>query len=348
MRAARGLYLRGSTWWMSFIGADGALHRESTRTSKKLEARAILEERRAAIRKGDPLPMRDCDCPTFSAYCVEYSEICKHQRAWGREKRYRVARLRRAFGTYRLSDIVPRRLEAYVSARLSDGVTPATVNRETSILKNMLKKAAAWDLVAEDVASRLCAVVRLKERNERTRFLSHDELDRLISACSAELRPMVILAANTGMRRCEILRMKWPDVDFSTGYIRLVDTKTANPRSVPMNAAVRAALAAVPVRAKTGHVFCHPDGRPLRDVRTAFLAALRRAKISDMRFHDLRHTFCSHMIMNGFPPSVVMRISGHRSLQSLQRYVHLNDRQVVESVQDLYCRDRSQNSEIVP
>lgn len=177
-----------------------------------------------------------------------------------------------------------------------------------------------WGRIEKNPAAR---VKKLKKAPARERILTRDEAGRLVDEASPELRPILIVALNTGMRRGEILGLKWTDLDLVRGIISITMSKSGKGRKIPMNGhvAVAAALGAVPHRGE--YVFQNPEtGTHLQTVNDAFRVALTRAKIAGCRFHDLRHTAASKMVEAGADLVTVSKILGHASIQMTMRYAH--------------------------
>jgi integrase len=183
----------------------------------------------------------------------------------------------------------------------------------------------------------------------RTRYLTQDEITRLLQACSQSknkhLQAIVILAINTGMRKGEIMQLEWErvELDKDLGFnasIRLYHTKNGKPRGIHLNKQALAALVSVepdPAR-RVGLVFKRSNGEHWGAIRTAFDAALRRAAIPNFRFHDLRHTAASWLVMRGRPLAEIKEVLGHASITMTLRYAHLSPahlRSCVESLDGL-------------
>ena len=203
-------------------------------------------------------------------------------------------------------------------------VSPATVNRELATLRHLLRLAVEeWQMLDKAPAIRL-----LKEPEGRLRFLTEDEIARLLAACARSQNPhlsaIVTVALNTGMRLGEIMGLTWERVDFSRGVVLLERTKSGRRREVPMNGAADAALAALPGDKAEGRVFRKAGGAAWGSIRTAFGNACREAKLDDFRFHDLRHTFASHMMMRGAGLGDLKDILGHADVKMTMRYAHLS------------------------
>ncbi|MEO0210867.1 MAG: site-specific integrase [candidate division WOR-3 bacterium] len=200
-----------------------------------------------------------------------------------------------------------------------------SVNRELAFMRHMFRLAVEWN---HALANPLQGIKMAKE-TPRLRFLSDEEVSRLIQELEQEpvwFRVIVIIALYSGMRRLEILSLKWSQVDFREGIIRVERSKNEKPRQVPMHTEVKNILSMLqresdflfPGHAKMGHIWTiDPRWRKL----------LKRAGIRDFRFHDLRHTFASHMAMSGVDIRVLQEILlGHKRIEMTMRYSHLTTR----------------------
>jgi integrase len=210
---------------------------------------------------------------------------------------------------------------------------PATVNRELAVLSKIFTLAVDAGVAVSNPCLR---VRKLRQDNERTRYLSYEEEAGLMQALAAEdqLRRIVTLAINTGMRRGEIFSLCWPDVDFARGVIYVRHTKTGKDRAVPMNVIGRAALEEQ--QRTSEHVFVSPrTGGPYVDIKRAFTAALQQAGIEDFRFHDLRHTAATRLADTGADVFTIAEILGHSSLAMTKRYTHATDEAKQRAVERL-------------
>src|SRR4030067_1919671 len=153
-------------------------------------------------------------------------------------------------------------LESYQQELIAEGKAPATVNRKMAMLKHLVRKANDWKMVDDGTLRTIRKVKRLKEPPVRLRYLAGQEVQRLLAECKPHIRPIVIVALNTGMRRAEILKLKWEDVDLRIGFLLVKDTKNGESRAVPINAAVREALSAIVRRLDSEYGFCNPKGHP--------------------------------------------------------------------------------------
>jgi integrase len=183
------------------------------------------------------------------------------------------------------------------------------------------------------------SVVRLpKVNNARDRIITPQEYGRMLSHVTTKaphMRPIVVLGYETGMRRGEILGLRWKDLQRRSGFAYLADTKNGTHRWVPLNEAARIALRAWPRRADTDCVFARPNGRPIRDTKTAWGTLCEDARIENARFHDLRHSFTTRMLEAGVDIRSIMAITGHKDASMFQRYSHPSDSHLRAAVESL-------------
>jgi integrase len=172
----------------------------------------------------------------------------------------------------------------------------------------------------------------IKEENERIEHLSKEQCQELIDVCSPHLKPIVLMALNTGARRGEILSLQWKQVDLKHKFIRLNKTKNGKPRTIPINETLRATLEAIPHGPESLYVFTDRNGNRYKSVDTSFPTACRRAGIADFHFHDLRHTFASQLAEAKVPIATLSRLLGHKRLVSTMRYAHLSDSHMINAV----------------
>jgi len=152
----------------------------------------------------------------------------------------RVACLKKVFGDSRLSEVTVKEIARFQAERATK-VSPATVNRDLSVLKGMFTKAIEWGYALHNPVKR---VKFLRETGQREWFLSKEEVKTLLEQCSPWLRPLVALALHTGMRRGELFGLTWHDVDFRANCLHLDSerTKSGRGRKIPMNTSSPAIL----------------------------------------------------------------------------------------------------------
>lgn len=158
-----------------------------------------------------------------------------------------------------------------------------------------------------------------KEENISQRILSDQEISALLASCCDHTRDMVLLALNTGMRRGEILNLKWEQVDLNYGYVTVIKTKSGKERKIPLN---RKAWDMLINRPKDGIFVFDNAGQPFGSVKRSFNTALKKAGIGYCRFHDLRHTFATKLVLAGVSLPEVMELLGHSTIEMTMRYSH--------------------------
>jgi integrase len=314
-------------WWINYR-IHGKQYKRKIGPNKKL-AEQVLHDIELKALRGEYLGIHEAKKITFADYAKEYLDWARAHKSAGTHalNAHCAERLRRVF-TGSLAAITARQLEQYISQRRAS-VAPATVNIELSLLKHMCVKAIEWNYLK---ANPLKSVKFLKEPPGRLRYLTREEIDALIAACAPHLRPIVVMGLNTGMRRSELLGLTWADIDFATRSITLRRTKSNRLRVIPINQTLYEELQQLPRHLYSPYVFCNDKGDPFSDVRHAFQTACRRAGIAGFRFHDLRHTFASHLVMNGVNLRAAQHLLGHQDIRMTLRYSHLSQEHLQAAV----------------
>jgi len=314
------LYKRGKIYWFDFQ-INGTRYRKSTGKTKRRDAEDIFHAEREKAKTGECAGTRKIKDCTVAVLADEYSKWVKFQKSYG-SKRFFIKHIVETFGHLRVRDLNARIVEQWQTMRLEHR-KPATVNRITSCLRHMITQGQKWEMVDEETAKRVKSVKLLKEDNKRLRFLTLEECHRLIDCCQKHLKPIVTIALHTGMRRGEILSLKWEQVDLKHGFILLDISKNGERREIPINTTLEYLFKEIPHSAESMYVFAGKNGNPLTDIKNSFHAALSKAGILDFRFHDLRHTFASHLVMAGVDLTSVKELLGHKDITMTLRYSHL-------------------------
>ena len=350
-RRMKGIYRRGNVWWACYKNTYGRVVRVSTGKTDYSEAVTFLNSRRTEIDKGNEPETKKIPNYTFRDLKEEYLKWCTRQRSH-RSKKGFIEQLS-IFDDLPLRHFTTKLIEQFQSERLVKGLKkvrideehfdyppnkPATINRLVATLKHMFTKAVEWDMVEENTLKKVRRAKLLPENNRRLRYLSREEIQNLLRQCTKRLehlRPIVITALNTGMRKGEILSLKWDNVDLKHGFILLDVTKNGERREIPINGTMRNALSDLPTRFTGGYVFADKGGNPYQDIKHSFATACKNAGIRDFRFHDLRHTFASHLVMSGQDITTVKELMGHKTLTMTLRYAHLAPSHKVRAVDAL-------------
>jgi len=325
------VYQRNGAWHIDY-SFNGRRVRKKVGSSKKM-AELALKEVELRIAKKEFLGYVEAKKMLFDKLCEEYLLYSKANKASSSYERDQLSiqHLLKAFGTRLLSEITTYDLECYKNQR-RDEVAAGTVNRELSCAKHMLGKAVKWGHLSTSPSN---GVAKFKEPPGRVRYLSDDEIERLLRYCAEHIRPIVVMALNTGMRRGEILNLKWQDVDLRNRVIKIRKTKNNETRIVPINDTLYNELMAIEPGIGNRHVFIDNDGNPLGNIKKGFYGAMRRASITDFRFHDLRHTFASRLVLAGVDIRTVQELLGHKDIRMTVRYSHLSDMHLKEAVKKL-------------
>ncbi|MDW7759440.1 MAG: tyrosine-type recombinase/integrase [Acidobacteriota bacterium] len=323
----------------------------------KEEARAFLAKLRIAARGGklgeliDPKPTGDA----FGAYARALLDSAewKEKRSAPRNE-ISLKHLNRAFKNFALGDITPGAVRKYITSRREAGLSPASINREISLLKSVLYAAEYDGLIASNPI-RGRRVKKLEENNSREKLilklnLSDQDLIRLLDAAAPHLRPILMLAITTGMRKSEILKMRWEDMNLRLGTIRVPaeNSKTKRERVIPIDGRLIAELDSL--ERKSDYVFMNFEtGKNITEIKRSFSTALRAAGIAGLRFHDLRH-LAAYRLVKVTDLVTTSKILGHASVQMTMRYVHPTDtdkRTAIERVTEnlFQCRQNVASGE---
>jgi integrase len=310
---------RGNKWVIDYR-AYGNRYIETISKNKKL-AQEVLHKRMVEVAEGRFLDKKQKATVKFEDFAKDYVEIySKHNKKDWKKDLTRLRALKPFFKGKYLYMIKPLQVEQFKAKRIKE-VSPATVNRELACLKHMFTMAIQWGKAETNPVKK---VKLFRENNQRLRYLETEEIEKLLKNCKGYTKRIIEIALNTGMRKGEILSLKWTDIDFRRGIIYLLDTKNGDKREVPINKAVKQALVKQSKHSESPYVFCNKDGKPYRDIRKSFVAALNKSDIISFRFHDLRHTFASHLVMSGVDLNTVRELMGHKSLRMTLRYSHLS------------------------
>ncbi len=333
-RSTRGLYKRGDKWWMTYRDAVGTQRFESCKTSNKKAAEQRLIDRRKEAQEGlapaapiKPLALEDLQ--------ERYLSFVGHQRGVA-TKKIHFAHFKRVWGNPPIHTLTVEVLDHYRALRLGEEVGPATINREMATLKHALSKAVEWRLLRKTAREELTAIKKYQEPDGRLRYLSGEaEAGRLLQACDVSLRPIVLTALHTGMRKGELLGLTWDLVDMTHGFIRLKQTKNGKARALPFNETLWSLFSGLRARQDVSWVFHDAAGNRWNDIRHPFDAACDSAGLTDFHFHDLRHTFASWLMMRGVPLATVSNLLGHTSPTMTLRYAHLSPKHLTSAVRVL-------------
>jgi integrase len=325
-------------WWINIkVGTKRIF--ESTKTENKKKAQEILSIRHSELLTGqnsrilEPQEKEKTNIYTFKDLCASYLDWCKGRQASYKIKKYVIPKLQERFKNMTLNEFNYRTIENLQSDYIKANYKPAYINKITAIVKHMFNKALDWEMVTEEDLKRVRKVKQLKGESKRLRYLSDEEAERLISNCEPYLKPIVITALNTGMRKSEIFNLTWDRVDINNRIILLDKTKNGERREIPVNNTLYETLSGMVRNIHCPYVFYNPKTlKPYDNVKRSFATALRKSHILDFHFHDLRHTFASRLVMAGIDLTTVKELLGHKDIKMTLRYSHLSQAHVKNAV----------------
>lgn len=311
---------------------------ETATFTRRTDAKDWAKKTEIAIKDGKYFKAAEAKKHNFSELAkryIEYVDLRNPKRKLWAEQylEFWIEEL----GDYVLSDItktliIEKRDKLLTSkGRNVERRTPATVNRYMTMLSHTFTIAInEWEWL-EDHPMR--KIAKLPEPRGRIRFLDDDERKRLLIACkdvrgAENLHLLVVLALSTGARHGELINLRWQHVDLKRRAIVLHDTKNKERRVLPLARHVFDMLNAHHQARSIATDLVFPAPRKLHAAwssRAAWEAALKKAKIEDFRFHDLRHSAASYLAMNGASLAEIAEVLGHKTLAMVKRYAHLSE-----------------------
>jgi integrase len=350
------VFKKRGVYWIDYY-VNGRRKRERVGPDKRL-AEVVLRKRKVEIAEGKYLDRQRPITTTFDELAAVYlrwispdeaAGLPARKRAWKSGDAYAIGKLREYFSGQRVTAISPDQVEHYRAwrrasrSRFGRQVRPATVNRELAVLRHMFNVARTGVLKLTGGAppeNPVSQVAFEREHNARDRILSPEEFSQVVDVAAEWLKPLLLLAYHTGMRRGELVKLRWDQVDVMRGTIRLRsgDTKTDEPRVIPLGPSMRDTLAACPRGLGATAIFLHPaTGRSYAPgtVSMAFQRACRRAGVTGATFHDLRHTFVTNARRAGVDYFRIMAMTGHKTLRMFQRYNLVDEQDLHEAMRQL-------------
>lgn len=338
---------RSSGYWQAKIRIKGYPSRSETFPSKAL-AEAWAKEIEANLHRTGFVQDKKKNTVLFSDLVKDFSEKFAPEHYRGRAWKYKVDALEKRLGNYYLTTLTPDVIAKYRDERLKDrdsrytkniddapAVSPATVKSEIDILSTMLDVARReFGYITPD-RQRIMDVRRPKAGRFRDRRLNEGEWERLLTECAKSGNPLLSSAFEftvaTGVRQGELLSMQWEDLNSKQCYVMLRNPekiKNQEIRAVPLSSRAMSVLDNLPGE-RTGQIFKLPKGT----LYSAFRHALKRAQIDNLTWHDLRHEALSRIAeMDDFNLIEIAAISGHKNLQTLKRYIHLQARKLAQKL----------------
>ncbi len=337
-------------WVVDFI-VDGKRVRRVSPVQTKRGAKAYEVELRLELTSTTPEPSAApaAEAPTLADFAGEWMRTAVRIQNKPSEQARKEVLLRihlvPFFGKRRLDQISRRDVEAFKAHQVDKGLAVNTINRHLECFGRLMHCALEWGLVTE-----VPVVKTLPQPERETEWLRPEEAAKLLAVAksmSPKWFTFFLVALRTGLRKAEIFALHWADVDlderqltvrYSVWKGQLSSPKSGKTRVVPMAADLVAALTEWRGRSTDDVVFPARGGGlaySQTGANWALNQALKRAELRRVRFHDLRHTFASHLVFRGCSLKVVQRLMGHHSVTMTERYAHVGDDQLAAAVEAL-------------
>jgi integrase len=366
------IYKRNKTWYIDF-NVKGKRIRKRVGSSKEMALLALQDTEVRIAREEYGFTKKDIAIDDLIERFLEYNRT-NHRESTTRRYKAVTDHLRRYLSEKRsdivaLSQLTPEVIEGYKAFRRDEWVNPngkpvdgesgvrrytrhgaraRTVNLELDGIKTMLNLARRWDYLKENPVT---LVKPLKTDDTKpVRFLTLDECDKLLEAGTAEFYPILFTFLNTGMRKAELENLRWEDVDLQRQKILVRAKEDWKPktgeREIPMSEDVYELLTELKHSRrkvkKTDYVFpVKGTGRSHNWLRMELIKTAARAEVEDLtRIHTLRHTFASHLVMNGVDLPTVGKLMGHSDVETTMIYAHLAPEHLTKAISKLPFRGR--------
>jgi site-specific recombinase XerD len=317
-----GIYKKGHVWWMIKVYKGKKVEKSlDTKIKRKAEERfaKVVSEivDGTYFQKPKDVTVKEL----IARYCQDRLKA-KAINTIERDKTLK-SHIENHFGNYKIADVTPEMVSGYRQKRYAEGKSIATVNRELAFLRNAYNVAIeSYEWCFKNPVSKIKFD---KENNERDKWLTPEQEERLLSNLSGRYRDIVKLVINTGLRLMELLTLNHSNVDLFRKVI-IVKGKGEKVRTIPLNSI---AVEVIKERLKTRHirselVFPSAEGTVIQKsrLRVAFKKALEKAGIEDFHFHDLRHTFATRLAQSGVDLLKICELLGHEDISTTQRYAH--------------------------
>ncbi len=321
-----GLYKRGRLWWMRF-SYMGEQVRLSTETSNKKIAEQIYHKILTEIAERKWLDKMPGEKKTFremmEKYLKEHSAINKAPKSYTRDIGL-AHHLNGFFGDRILTKITPKDIYEYKLKRRQEGASPRTINYELALMGHAFNLAIKeWEWLNENPVRK---VSREKENNQRERWLTYEEEEKLLHSSPRWLQELIIFSLETGLRQSEVLNLQWSQIDLFRRTITILEQKNKSKDVLPLNErAMEVLKARSKIRnIKSNLVFYSKKGTRIdaANLMRAFRLAVKKSGIPHLRWHDLRHTFATRLAQCGVDLYKIQKLGRWKEISMLSRYAH--------------------------
>ena len=328
------IYKRGKTYWIKWY-VEGVAKYESLKTQDRKDALVAKAAKELQLRTGTPVSQVNI---TVAEFAEQYLLWHSGEYPWAaREMRYYFdSVVLPEFGRMRLASLDPQKVEMWKHKRVGSighrskrPVARSTVNNELKKIKALVNKAVEWGIIPRNTIQSVRTLQRMDARPR-----SYFTTEQLVAIYDADPSSSAIwqLLANTGMRVSEAMNLRWENVDDQK--IRVLSTKehmtkTRQWRDIPISPGASDALRQL----DTTSTYVLPRMCKMT-LRTRFKRACEKAGVIGTP-HELRHTFISHLVMQGVPLRTVQVLAGHKTIAVTEQYAHLAPNHMADMVANL-------------
>ena len=319
------LYKRNDIWWCSFTTKSGERIRCSTGTTDKTAAQQFFDKLK--YESWQTAVLKKKERHTWDEACLLWLKEKAHKKSIETDKS--TMRCLMPFLRGKYLDEITRGMIAHIGETIMARTSASTANRYLSLVSAILTRAVnIWEWLDKKPA-----ISRYKVSDKRIRYLTVEEIRRLHDELPAHLKDPFMFSIMTGLRRSNVLNLRWRQIDFDRNVIIIdgSEMKAGHTHVVPITASIRQLLS----RNFGNHpvyVFTK-NGRRIPPIFYLWKKALDRAGIKDYRWHDNRHTWASVLIQNGVPINELQEMGGWHSIRMVQRYAHLSPYKLTENAQ---------------
>lgn len=307
---------RGKIWWVRF-SQNGNRIQKSTGTSNRQKALQYHDKIKAQLWDADKL--KQLPKKTWIESATRWIEQNQHKKSLC-DDIFHLRWLDPYLKNHYLMDIDQDMIEFIAQKKEKTGVSPASVNRMLEVVRAILRKAEReWGWLDKTPAIRM-----RYEDNRRIRWLSKSEAQKLLSLLPLHLKNMAIFTLATGLRKSNVTRLKWRDIDLSKrhAHIHSDESKSGKAIPIPLN---EDAIAILNKQPRVSEFVFTYKGRPIKECNTkAWRKALQKAGITNFRWHDLRHSWASWHVQSGTTLQELQQLGGWSDLSMVLRYAHLS------------------------
>ncbi|OYY80628.1 MAG: integrase, partial [Methylophilales bacterium 16-45-9] len=293
---------------------------EARSHAKELRAQVALGGNPRAAEKARKLVI------TFDTFFKDHylPFVIPRKRSWGRDEELYRLRISKKLGFKRLNELSRQQVQNFQAELLAESLAPATVNHHIKLIRRMLNLAVEWEMIEKNPVSRISM---LAEMNQKDRFISEEELARLVQVLKTDscrsVCLIILLLLSTGARLNEVLTAKWDQIDKETRlwHIPAAVAKSKRSRAIPLNDSALDVINQLQSEHKFDHLFINlKTNKPFVNIHKVWDKLRTKAQLPEMRIHDAKHFFCSALASSGRTLFEIQILAGHVDPRTTLRY----------------------------